>query len=55
MGGGAGLFGVHGPWLFVVGVAGVLFTDVHVVARRHPRGASTAITRPSFSSTCATA
>ena len=34
MGEGAGLFGLRGPALFVVGVAGVALTHVHVVARR---------------------
>ena len=35
MGGGAGLFGLRGPWLFGIGMPGRALHHVHVVARRH--------------------
>ena len=55
MGGGAGLFGLRGPRVFFVGVAGVAAHDVHVVARRHQGGARRRSHARSCSFICATA
>ena len=55
MGGGAGLFGLRGPAVFLAGRRRRRLHHVRVVARRDQGSATAATTRRSCSSTCATA